>query len=94
MQIPEGWDPKLFDHQHEILKTLGIPLGTNKQINQHWEAHQTQKIQHRIDRQISRNLPKTQFGRILALKNGIYAVSCYMLENQKPTKIDALISKW
>ena len=103
--LPQGWeegrditchptvtiDGKLITG---ILRYLGVFLGVQEGVARGWIARTTKRIEARANRWRERRMPSTRAGRAVALRNSILALAWYLVENQTPPDLEAMMDSW
>ena len=91
-----AWDgpaaSQLF--KDEVVRYLGIFLGTDEQVAREWEKRVTAKIRARYARWLTRGGARSMLGRNIVIKTSVMAVAWYLVSNQTPPNIDDMMSAW
>ena len=78
----------------EVVRYLGIFLGTDEQVAREWEKRVTAKIKARYARWLTRGGARSMLGRNIVIKTSVMAVAWYLVSNQTPPNIDDMMSVW
>ena len=77
-----------------VVRYLGIFLGVPEGVARVWAARTTGRIQQKAERWRERRPPATRQGRAVALRNSILAQAWYLVENQTPPRLSAMLEAW
>ena len=78
----------------EVVRYLGVFLGTDDQVAREWNRRVTAKIQTRYNSWITRGGTHSLAGRNIVIKTSVMAIAWYLVANQTPPNIDDMISAW
>jgi ribonuclease HI len=94
--LPDGWTEgiDITCSRNKVLRYLGIFMGTDEQIETAWHSRTTTKMSDRVKLWRERGMPGTREGRCVALRNSILATGWYLVENQTPSALSAILEKW
>ena len=94
-RLPEGWiEGKDICTQSGLIRYLGIFLGAPEQVAKKWKQRTSDRIQKKATMWREKRMPATRAGRGTALKNSILAQAWFLVENQTPPNIEAMMEDW
>ena len=73
---------------------LGVFLGGTLTVQRHWEQHIAPRVTSKIQQLLHAGLPKTCYGRTLAIKTHAFASVIFHITNQAPFDLDPILGNW
>ena len=93
--LPEGWqEGRDISTKKTVIRYLGVYLGAEEHVACEWVKRTTKRMRQRADLWRERRMPGTRGGRGTALRNSILAQAWFLVNNQVPPTLAAMMNDW